>query len=210
MSKYQKGELVKFVRYQNATKWEKWHGVEVGKTYEVVQDNGEHGIGIKGSFATVYTSYDQLESIGECNLEELVRKANEGYRAVHQIFKRYPDEVDFSSYNYPQDKWDTTVNWDSSRLKPSEFRVKPKPIFEPFTVGQNWKVELDGQNVKVGCKNYNAKKLKEGLVDLNNGHSRSHNSLDLFATKKGVREGEYLISWEDADKLLEALKKAGF
>ena len=82
-------------------------------------------------------------------------------------------------------------------------------------MGAGWKVELDGKNVRVGCQSFDAKGLKSALCHLvgNAGPTYHSNGYSLYAYRNGVgrsNRNNAEISWEDADRLVEALKKAGF
>ena len=141
-------------------------------------------------------------------LEELVKKANEGYDAVTLIRTKYSDQVE-AIHMGMGGVWTAITperDCDPSNRNRS-VRIKTKPAFEPFPIAQ-WMVSLDGQNIKVGCKSFMCSVLKLGLqMTARDGND---SVLGLKATKNGIKYKEYQITWDEADQLIEACTKAGF
>lgn len=85
--------------------------------------------------------------------------------------------------------------------------------FTPFSIGQNWLVKLVGDRLHIGCRDYEAGCVLQGLVELLEADQSQYEDLGgqirISATRMGIIEGQDKISWEDAEKILKALKDAG-
>lgn len=154
-------------------------------------------------------SESNLELIGEnmsntSELEELVKKANEGYKARDLINEKYRDKVEFNGgKDYP---W--TSNWIHCE-DGKQYRVKVVLKFESFSVGKCWLVKLEGETLHIGCQTFNAKQLKvflEGSV-----RDKTPQGCGFNCSRKGLyhtSKNEWL-TWDEAEKILVALEKAG-
>jgi hypothetical protein len=73
-------------------------------------------------------------------------------------------------------------------------------------------VEIDGENVKVGCQRFSINDLRSWLVQLRDyGGIISRANGSLFATREGIRHdgpSSHTITWNDADVLLKFLEEA--
>lgn len=140
----------------------------------------------------------------EGELQRLVRLANEGLNALKELQGK-PIKLISQGRPYLMD-----YNLTPVEIKP------PRPTFEPFTVGGmcdahplGWLVELKGDTLHVGCKYFRAKELREDLAALkkdNLDHALFH---VLAPSRNGVYQDEHFITWADADRILDALEKAG-
>jgi hypothetical protein len=160
------------------------------------------------------------QKANESELERLVRVANEGRIALNELKAKYRNAVVF----------DDGVPLDGFKLSERNLVVKPKPTFEPFYVGPEykkcsdlshtdsclgdsaWKVELKGDVLHVGCREFNAYYAKRALQSLLKDEDTSYTTsgIEVMATRSGIGlRGEGKISWADADRILEALEKAG-
>jgi hypothetical protein len=135
----------------------------------------------------------------ESELERLVRVANEGVDAVHELSLKY---------------------WCDYETREHRYVVKPKPTFEPFYVGPmirdshkaGWLVKLEGDTLHVGCKQFHASTLYRTLKGIL-GVGLCLTDQFEGAVPRGCKDGivwcQYQISWADVEHILEALEKAG-
>lgn len=94
------------------------------------------------------------------------------------------------------------------------FRIK-QPAFKPFTVNNGlWSVNLQGDSIYIGCRVFNAEAL---LLDLRHlvredamyaCESAMSSSDKLYATRKGIKFKEHVLTWDDAEKVLVAVEEA--
>lgn len=170
-----------------------------GRIYEVVERACKYNhLYIKTDRGTVCSvTREYFTPVGESELERLVRVANEGDAAIKVLKEKYPNDV-IDNEGDPITRYGSTFT----------FSIKPKPAFEPFTVGSGWTVKLEGETLHIGCKTYVANLFKSDLNFVNStGTGRNY---DLRATRVDVRDKEgHSITWSDADRILAALKKAG-
>lgn len=150
----------------------------------------------------------------DSELEELVKTANAGYRAVEKLYTEHIKNIEWKNSNTP--------NWNLPRedgvgfVNGREIRVKLKPKFELLFVARdkaNWLVELRGDRLYIGCQEYDAEGMRIALKRMCGSErvtevSRADGE-KLLATRFGIKHGTYAISWEDADRILAALEKAG-
>lgn len=165
---------------------------------------------------------EDMKSKERRELEELVRKANEGDAAMVELSNRH----DRSNIEYSFGKGDP--NW----LKmyhhiPTQFRIKPeekKPAFETFLITglakgcseDDWEVKhvLDepGVEVTIGCRKFRgAADLCEGLKQLRDGNWKNWDSNDARLTPAGAKgfkdQDGNVVSWADCDRIIAALEK---
>lgn len=143
----------------------------------------------------------------ETELERLVRKANEGREAERTLYKNFSKQYEVRSDNSMQ-MWN---GFDKIVIVNTEFRVKPRPAFTPFTVGNGWTVELKGDRLTIGCREYDAKIIRREFdqmcrKDFVNSYSGS--SLKLAASRKGISSEGQSITWDEAERILKALEAA--
>jgi hypothetical protein len=169
----------------------------------------------------------------ETELERLVRVANEGAAAEWEIRKRFSEDVEFrgeTSHGY-SGRWLPVARADAN--VPAQWRVKPRPAFEPFYVNNGlWKVSLSdgghsdtngqptvrgagsaeqsvaGKTLSVGCQTFDARRLYNALDDILCKKGYWNAALKIHSTRDGLRYGDYVLSWPDADSILAALEKA--
>ena len=155
-------------------------------------------------------------------LEQLVATANAGLAALHELKeKKYEDQLEVCTWaNSTDGKTAPTEGFVSVRALgdghyPSArgyFRVKQKRAFEPFTIGQGWKVEMRGTDrVAVGCQEFDTKALETVVSHLTSGNNagsvRGNGAhTQLVAVRNGISSPWGVLPWADADRLLEALR----
>jgi hypothetical protein len=160
-------------------------------------------------------------------LEELVKKANEGRKAILKLAKKYPNKVQFDRV------MDTGILNEERNVfvqhlnKYGDFEIIPeKPKFEPFTTKEGWRVALkhkyDNDYVAIGCRKnigtgnlgtyaYNAAVLKRvfrAIIRKNCNHYTDSESTAKFeATKNGIRQNKEILNWDDAERILKQLEE---
>ncbi len=140
-------------------------------------------------------------------LDELIETALNGYKALQKLNKEYKGQ--FKHTNQSGIEFRDIVYNNLHKIKLEKVEI---PKFEPFTVRSNWKVELDGATLKVGCQKFDASDLYKSLDAMCrcNAQKCVNENYTLTASRRGVEYSLHFITWEDAEKILEALKKAGF
>lgn len=149
--------------------------------------------------------FDQLKSISD--VQHLVEVANAGSRAYVALVQNFGKEVEINSTT-TDGNWEAPVernlnfsNW--------QFRVKQKPKFSLDKIGQ-WEVKLLVDKFSIGCKEFDAEELRKGLRKLTMHAAYIFNSpmFELGSCRAGIMCGGYILTWDDADKLLAALEEA--
>ena len=213
MNKFNVGDKVKAVKQAGNDQ----HQIEVGEEFIVKKLSNPYSSdtitnlqveGDKNESAWYSAELFFLVKESESELEELVRKANEGYKAAFEIRRNFKNKVEFKPIN----SGDFGALSDGSVAIPAEFRIKPLPKFESFTVGNNWEVkfsEVDAY-ILIGCKAFNAGELWYALENLTK-NSTTQNTVSgniLSAIRGGiVCNGKESISWSEAEKIRDALDK---
>lgn len=146
-----------------------------------------------------YLPEEYKNRVVESELERLVRVANEGLVALTQIGRKYSRETNSLGLSYLAD------------YNTSPVFIKPKPKFEPLTVGSNWRVELKGDVLHIGCKDFDARNFKNTLNDFCKADAKNRlvQGINAYAGRNNLMWSGYEITWSDADRILEALEKAG-
>jgi hypothetical protein len=143
-------------------------------------------------------------------LEILVRKANEGWKAQQILDDKYLDFIEISTDGIGH--WHRPVSSSDGLYR---IRIKPLPQFESFKVGNNWEVNFEAGSqisiIFIGCKDFNAKDLWYALENLTKDSSAQHTLKDgtiLNAMRGGiVCNGKESITWEEAEKIRDALER---
>ena len=182
-----------------------------------------------GGYRVHVTKDGETESLGtnplclklatESVLEKLVAQVNAGFAALEKL-KGHEREIEYQNPAISDETWkdisQSRIEAPTERISETRkevtcvtrrYRVKPKVIFDNFTTSCGNEVSLSGDTLKIGCQNFSAKLAKQSLI-----HLLKHNaaSTDNFrSTRKGITYRAYLLTWEDAEKLLKALEKAG-
>jgi hypothetical protein len=143
-------------------------------------------------------------------LEELVKKANDGWEAICKLYSNYPDKTEafYKMHGEPvaNPDWQFTQGKCNNFVK---FRIKKKE-FTPFYVGQasknNWKVYLEGEFLHIGCQKFNAKDLKNFLEGAIYGTTPQGQGFNC--SKRGLyhTNTNNTLTWEDAEKILKAFE----
>ena len=217
MAKFKVGDKVRFIRPYNSGE----PGLIRGQIYTVTKLHADgylilEEMGKTANFGLGFRP-DRFELVTPTaqpsELEQLVATANAGLAAIAKIEKRRAEvEIISSSGTTPAYPW-AGVSFGFLDGKFS-LRIKQKPSFDPFTVGQGWRVELRGTDrVAVGCREFNLNGLREALrliceCKWTEATVESGGEV-LRPTRIGVSlEGSGdSITWSDADKLLAALNK---
>jgi hypothetical protein len=180
----------------------------------VISDNHKSLPGIKfpNNVPLVAFSFEKLEHANVSELEELVRRVNEGIAAVYKITNR-PDkdtvEAVFSSGGIY--KWNK-VRCDFDIGTTLRIKQKTKFVFPEMKVAGHVTILIDeGKTVKVGCQVYPRKSLMEDLRMLTCGQSygRDTDQYTLRATRNGVQDiagSNVIVPWDQVEKLLKALE----
>ena len=129
----------------------------IGKNYPVVELGDKCYLEFNGQ----KYGYTVSEMVGykvvDDDLNELVRKANEGFQSLRTLHVKYYGQFDFGGEDKRYERYNTNsipcgiISVDP----PWKVRVKSK-TFTPFIVGNNWKVELseDGKTLTIGCQKF--------------------------------------------------------
>jgi hypothetical protein len=159
-------------------------------------------------------SPSSFEKVTTDDVSSLIDKANEGLKALAELVKR--DDVEVSRVADPSDYIGIHTSTLSSTLvdnnkRARTVRLKPKPAFEPFTTSNGWDVKLEGETLHIGCKKFNKGAVNLGFTKLLKGseHSWNDDFTEFTATRNGIKYNENVLPWADAERILEALKKAG-
>lgn len=171
---------------------------------------------------TVQDVVDAARRDSETELQRLVRVANEGAAAMQRLGGN--DAVECRRPGRYWGPYSTCPGVIDSREL--EFRLRPRPAFEPFYVGRctrshphdepcgSWKVCLsdDGKTLSVGCKQFDARDLADGIRQLQLFGGMY--ALTAGGTIRVMRDGlrleaaqNHALSWPDADRILAALEK---
>lgn len=134
--------------------------------------------------------------LGTNELEELVKKANEGQIAKSKLDK-YLDQ--YESFDPDSDKAFKTPTKHGSAIK---YRIKSKT--RKFKVA-NWDAEINDNEITIGCNKFYKPTLINALLNLIRDNYSS--SSELKATKIGIKYHDNFLSWEEAQNLLRELEK---
>lgn len=134
----------------------------------------------------------------EAYLQDLVKKANEGFLARNKLFELTKDRFEFRWANETEfTKIDTIAHLMTEvRLKP----VTPKET--KFTL-QNWEVTITKEKVRVGCQEFQRKELYDGIFYMSKGDTPSRG---FNVNRKGIFYNGNTLTWENADILLKELE----
>lgn len=146
-------------------------------------------------------------------LSSLISKANEGTEAVKILQNNYGDqiEISFSSF-YPG--WQLLSN---NTIININFRKKQlNPICGEFTTSTGYSVTVLWNELRIGCKYFKIEEVKrileqaldynESKINMKDDRGKYHITRNGIGLALNMNER---ISWEDAEKILDALKKAG-
>lgn len=178
--------------------------LNVGEDYTISSIHKGGWVKVEGSIYTYEPAlcFKKVTS----NLESLVKTANAGLQAVHEIYRDHKDEVERNRWDdencrnalFAQDEMLDAVDVRAPRT----LYIKPKaPKLKPFNVGQ-WTVELlDSGKIKIGCETFNLFELKAALQDLHISSFRDTGIQDMAPTRRGILYKDHTLSWKDVDIL---------
>lgn len=160
-------------------------------------------------FQNGYGNYTDAFELVEPGLEELVRKANDGFAAIGELQTRFDGKVECKGNL----AWITEGNAVALDVAKNRFAItKPKPTFPALRVGGYDVTVLEGEDrpLKIGCQRMHFAHTLEALRNMTRGTSYGETTgdIDLRGCREGIRElntGK-LISWADAVKLLETME----
>ena len=135
----------------------------------------------------------------EDDIDQLIEEANKGYQALVALyddhngkFDHYSGESLIAHYNYH------SVNKIVKKQK--EFKLKEL---------LDYKITVEANTIFIGCKKFDLNQLQNILHGLcfEKDMNRIIKSIEAKATRSGIEYDGYNISWEEADKLLAAIKE---
>ena len=209
MSKFKVGDRVRCISPGRG------NGVERDVVYTVTAQGELSGDSIKvnNGGGSILSFRFELVREETSELEQLVAKANEGLKAHAIIRQKYAGEVSITFES------GDVISGDIEKIDFAlEFQIKPKPAFAPFTTSNGWNVKLSSNVLQIGCRVFRADTFRSMLADLidRNASVYGMNCGNVKASKLGVVytagdriSSEETLPWADAEKIYEALKKAG-
>lgn len=208
MAKFNVGDKVRVRRCSDFDD----HRPHWGKVYEVSKVSEIETYTLRGAEGSAFWEHHIELAVQPSELEQLVATVNAGRRAMDKLVVDYADQIIYVDEKRIEDSYviESKNGIGATHVIGSEIQIKRRPPFEPFTVGQGWRVELVGTDrVRVGCQEFPIKQLKSCLEDLCNDNCMGSgmSEVQLSASRAGASYRNHLISWEDADRLLAALKK---
>lgn len=166
---------------------------------------GDWGAQPGRAFACTASDLERVyEPKEESELEQLVRIANEGSEAKAEIYRTYNNKV--------EDVGEIYSGCDPRGCSTSIRRIKVKsPSFEPWTMKNGWEVKLNGDCLYIGCKIFPAKQFKKAAEAAQDVNEPPHllGFSPLYGKRHGLVWEGHTLNWEDADRIIEGLKKAG-
>lgn len=151
-----------------------------------------------------------FHGLSESDLQDLIKTANKGRRALEKLFKFAPERMEIESN---VEGW-LSKSWRPLKsIKNIDYRLRPKAIMEPWKTSNGWEVTVlpwdNYAKIKIGCKSFNIRALRNSLLPIikNSQPSENGHGLQLFATKNGVLHDGFVLAWPDAERLLEKLNK---
>lgn len=139
-------------------------------------------------------------------LEDLVKTYNDNLIKQNEILdtikKEYPDKVLVTFFG-------ANEAYNLKTLAYHKELVIKKEINTFVLHDSIYQVIIEGNVVKVGCKEFEKDDLLNALKQLvrNHGSSCSLNGGTLYAYRRGVSYGKNNITWDDAEQLLKELEK---
>jgi hypothetical protein len=218
--KFKKGSKVKcLINHGNQFTKNKIYTLKVDSTYNWAtveeDDSGQvNGMGLDYFILVV----DELQ--------DLVDAANKGLIALNQLkncrekVETLDTKLNKSAHGDKKDLPETEIfhvigNYLACGYLSGRYvlRVKPKPAFEPFNIGEAWSVELynDNTEVRIGCQMFNLEQIQKALraiVELDSNYYHTDGEGEFVATKNGFKSKKLdkTITWADAEKLYAAIK----
>lgn len=196
-NKFREGDLLRYDGPSNEALYS-------GNWYEVIRTE-RSSVLLKTSMGAWVVSRDQVRIGSE--LEKLVNRVNDGQKAFKILNNKYGDRLEIrgtGSKTYCKE-WIEYQPIDSSY----ELRVRA-PKFDGFITScfNRWPVELALGVLHIGCQTFNAKAVKSVLQEFETGLCTQ---AAYTATIAGIKEtcSGRVLSWQDCDKLLKELRKAG-
>lgn len=186
----------------------------VGRAYEVIEVLKNKVIlythpDVEKSKNYCRFGFDEIELVKEnkmSELEELVKKANEGFNAAKRIREEFPGKTELSMAGGNYYKY-------TGEYPGYHIRIIKEQTFEPFYINNTqWKVWKDELGIHVGCQLFNSEALKKALTDLctQNGTIIICGGEPLRSTRNYIEySDDHKITWSDAEKILAALEKDG-
>jgi hypothetical protein len=182
-------------------------GYKIGDIYEVFEYKGKGDcpgwnsiLYPNGEFGQIINNPGQeeyFELVTEETDEQLFEMFKAGMEAKNKLIEMGSLEYDFLGH------WRVPVPG-----KISDFRLKPK-TFETFYVNnKSWKVSLHNDILNIGCKSFNKNEFHDILVSMvkhNNTHY--YKDVQFNATRSGIQYETHILSWSDAELILNKLNE---
>lgn len=179
----------------------------LGKTYVVAQDGDGNPMCYDERGHKTYMSATKYELVTEDNseLQRLVDEANRGVVALNEISSKYRGQIEQDAGQYGWISAGVSSVYAKYRIKPTP---KPKLRLEP----EGWDVEIKGDKVSVGCKEFPLSNLASVLRQLTNGAVDDGYNIGIYqasfrATRNSIAHEGNTLSWESADALLKFLEE---
>ncbi len=193
MSKFKLGDVVKRIGSPNGD-------IRIGDIFTVEKfDTGAYDSWPIFKYVSNDPKYLELVSSKD-TLESLVAKANEGFSALKKIKDQYHNQHELINIYGGKTKIQTI----------SDYMVQIKQNSRKFRVA-SWEAEINGEEVKIGCKTFQKGMLKSALRAVLSG---TYNSFTcgpelLYAYRDGVQFYEFpKVTWQQAEDLLKELENS--
>lgn len=204
---FKKGDRVRCLEtYGSQFTKDKIYTVAEAKADFVYVDSDDRGFQYN---AWHYSKFEKDE------LDTLIHKANEGLAAISKLL--HSNEIQCKAYGNPvslESLYHRSRGSDFSAFFDKALKIERKavPKFEPFTLSNGWKVELDGVYMNIGCRKFTVESVYEVLRDLVVNNLSYSNNLNPYykdiprVCRAGIILGSDTLQWKDAEELFERLK----
>jgi len=163
-----------------------------------------------------YCMGGQVKQADKAYLDELIEQANKGRRALVELFRLVPDDIQVScrdeeQYGRKAGSWGPLKSY-----KDISYRIRPCDF--PLEKIGSWEIGVsdDKSHLTIGCMSFNLSQLQHALfklcvqeepfMDVNVGDPERP-QYRIFASRRGIRVGENSLKWGEAEKLYGAIKE---
>lgn len=180
-------------------------------------ENGTHNT-LKSNSPLDIVKEVPILSEGRMNfeLQDLIDKANAGLEALEALTAKQSNIVNSLDRNVPDAGNFYRIPLNVEQLcRGMRYKIKsPLRIHLGEVGGYSIIFDNDNKTVSIGCKTFPADALLHRLLFLNDKAYNSISASDalvlpITSSRKGPTDGENTISWEDSDKIIDLLTKAG-
>lgn len=157
-----------------------------------VDSNGSTTNGWANKFFELVKEDDEIET--------LIEAVNKGYQALVTLYNDYEGKFE----HYSGDSLIVHYNYNSLNKI-----VRKQKEFKQFKTRDGDLISVKCDVITIGCQSFDIKEFTKVLKLLANEKSivEKIKGSEAQATRSGISYNGYTLSWEDADKLLEALKE---